>query len=194
MDIVLYPDPRLRAKNKAVDSFDDALANTAAEYIEDRLGVRIAGREAKAFHAFIGAQPDQDFVRRRYDKMADPVRAVRLWPPQNENIHFRDLHCHGTPFPHLRKIAVAFLATYLSRANRRPAALAAAEDFPHQNRKEYNEIARHPQREPQAVYAPGSTPRTDAELEETPCARYSAAQHTTTKNTREETWTPGSYS
>jgi peptide deformylase len=26
MDIVLYPDPRLRAKNKAVDSFDESLA------------------------------------------------------------------------------------------------------------------------------------------------------------------------
>ena len=31
MDIVLYPDPRLRAKNKAIDSFDDALAKTARD-------------------------------------------------------------------------------------------------------------------------------------------------------------------
>jgi len=34
MDIVLYPDPRLRAKNKAVDSFDDALAKTARDMFE----------------------------------------------------------------------------------------------------------------------------------------------------------------
>ena len=45
MDIVLYPDPRLRAKNKAIDSFDDALAKTAREMFAlmyDTKGVGLA--------------------------------------------------------------------------------------------------------------------------------------------------------
>jgi peptide deformylase len=34
MDIVLYPDPRLRAKNKAVDSFDESLAKTVRDMFD----------------------------------------------------------------------------------------------------------------------------------------------------------------
>ena len=34
MDIVLYPDPRLRANNKAIDCFDEALAQTARDMFE----------------------------------------------------------------------------------------------------------------------------------------------------------------
>ncbi|MBC8369334.1 MAG: peptide deformylase [Planctomycetes bacterium] len=34
MDIVLYPDPRLRAKNKAIDDFDEALAQIARDMFD----------------------------------------------------------------------------------------------------------------------------------------------------------------